>query len=319
MKLDDMRLFGQVARDKSFTTAARRLGLPKQTLSRRIAELERGLGVQLLHRTTRRLHLTDAGAAYADRCIEIVRLAEEAEHAVTKSQQVPSGVLRVTADPLFGEAFLTGLVIEHAARWPDVEVEVLLTRRHVNLVEEGFDVAFRVGVVDDPGLTGKNLGPARVRFCASPAYIARRGVPQTPDDLLQHECVMLLSDATVVRWPFRGKKGATLVPVTGRLRFNSFAMTRSAALAGLGIAIFPEFACAGEIEQGLLVPVLDDWLTDVGSVWLVHPANRYLAARVRSFVELATSRLGRQPPWLQNDPLAVTPATATRQRVQRAP
>src|SRR5262249_53309451 len=138
----------------SFTAAARTSGVPKQTLSRRVAELERALGARLLHRTTRRLRLTDAGAAYAARCAEIERIAEEANRAAADTQEVPRGTLRVTADPVFGEAFLTDLVLDYAQAWPEVRLEVVLTRRRVDLVEEGFDVAFRVGQVDDPALSG---------------------------------------------------------------------------------------------------------------------------------------------------------------------
>lgn len=298
MKLEDMRLFAKVAEAKSFTGAARLLGVPKQTLSRRVAELEQALDVQLLHRTTRRLHLTDVGAAYAERCVEIVRLAEDANRAVTDTRQVPRGVLRVTADPVFGEAFVAGLVVEYASRWLEVHVDVVLTRRRVDLVEEGFDVAFRVGRVEDPALTATSLGPARVRYCASPAYLARRGTPASPEDLRAHECLAVVSEGTPVRWPFRGRKGVTLVPVSGRLRFNNFVMAHAAALGGLGIAIFPEFACADDLRRGRLVSVLDDSVMDVGAVWLVHPTARYLTARVRAFVALALERLARTPPWV---------------------
>lgn len=178
IRIEDMRLFAKVTEAKSFTAAARLLGMPKQTLSRRVADLERALGVQLMHRTTRRLHLSDVGAAYAERCAEIVRIADEANHAVSDADAVPRGTLRITADPVFGEA------------------------------------------------------------CASPTYIARCGVPAMPEDLQGHQCLLAVSDGTPMRWPFRGKKGTMMVPVSGRLTFTSFEMARAAALAGLGIALF---------------------------------------------------------------------------------
>jgi DNA-binding transcriptional LysR family regulator len=312
-----MRLFSKVAEAGSFTAAARSLGMPKQTLSRRVAELEQELGVQLLLRTTRRLHLTDVGAAYAVRCGELVRLAEEANHAVTDTRQVPKGVLRVTADPVFGEAFVTGLIVEYANRWPEVQVEAVLTRRHVNLLEEGFDVAFRIGKVDDPALSATRLGPARVRYCASPAYLERRGTPSSPEELHQHECILLVSEGAPMRWPFRGPKGDMLVPVSGRLRFNSFAMAHAAALNGLGIAIFPEFACADDIQRGRLVPVLEDSGVDVGAVWLVHPTHRYLTARVRTFIELALQRLAHEPPWVVPEPARAAAGNPRERRTRR--
>ncbi len=298
IRLEDMRLFARVAEAKSFTAAARALGVPKQTVSRRVAELEHALGVQLLHRTTRRLHLTDAGAAYAERCAEIARMAEEANRAVADTEQIPRGTLRLTADAVFGEAFLSDLVLEFARRWPEVGIEVVLTRRRVELVEEGFDVAFRVGHLDDASLSGFRLGPARVRYCASPAYVARRGAPANPGELERHDCILVSSDAAPVRWPFQGPGGATTVPVSGRLRFSSHAMARAAALAGLGIAIFPEFACAEDIRRKRLTGVLDDSTIDVGAVWVVHAARRILPARVRAFVELTRERFAGAPPWL---------------------
>jgi DNA-binding transcriptional LysR family regulator len=299
--IDDMRLFAKVAELRSFTRAARALGMPKQTLSRHVAGLERALGAQLMRRTTRCLHLSTVGAAYAERCAEIVRLADEANRAVSDAREVPSGTLRVTADPVFGEAFLADLLIEYARRWPDVRLDVVLTRRRVDLVDEGFDVAFRVGDVDDAALAGVNLGPARVRYCASPAYVARRGAPKRPEDLEQHECIVVASDGAATRWPFRGKAGMTLLPISGRMMLTSSSVARAAVLAGLGIALFPEFACAADIRARRLVPILDDHRVDVGQVWLVHAARRFMPARARVFADLTRERFGGEPPWVVDE------------------
>jgi DNA-binding transcriptional LysR family regulator len=298
IRLEDMRLFARVAEVASFTAAARILGMPKQTVSRRVGDLEQALGVQLLHRTTRRLHLSDVGAAYAERCSEIVRIADEANRAVADTQRVPRGKLRITADPVFGEAFLPDLVIDFARRWPEVLIEVALTRRRVDLIAERFDVAFRVGQVDDAALSGFDLGPARVRYCASPSYVACRGIPATLQELERHDCILVAAEGEPVRWPFRATKGVTLVSVSGRLRFSSHAMARAAVLAGLGIAIFPEFACAEDVRRRRLVAVLDDCAANVGAVWLVHAARRFLPARVRAFADLTRERFAKTPPWL---------------------
>jgi len=297
IRLEDMRLFAKVAEVKSFTGAARLLGVPKQTVSRRIAELERALGVDLMHRTTRRLRLSDVGAAYAERCADIVRIAEEANRAVSDVNDVPRGPLRVTADPVFGDAFVTDLVTDFARRWPETQVEVVLTRRRVDLIDERFDVAFRIGQPDDAALSGVDLGAARVRYCASPSYVARRGAPARPEDLRRHDCIVVTSDGAPTRWPFPGERGPRLVPVTGRLTFSSFSMARAAALAGLGVAIFPEFACADDLRRKRLVPVLGACVVDVGAVWLLYPARRFLPARLRAFVDLARERFVGSPPW----------------------
>lgn len=297
-RLDDMRMFAALAEAASFTAAARSLSLPKQTLSRRIAELEQTLGITLVVRTTRRVRLTPSGARYAARCHEIVRIADDANRALTDdAEDAPRGTLRVTADPVFGEAFLPPVLHAFAARWPAVALEIFLTQRRVDLLEEGFDLAFRIGPPPaDPALTAIALGPARVRYCASPAYLRRRGRPARPEDLAHHDCIAVRAEPAPAHWPFRDERGAIrAIPIEGRLRCNSHALAREAALAGLGIAIFPEFACTGDLRRKRLAAVLDDWRIDVGAVWLVHPAQRLASARVQRFVELAVERLGAAP------------------------
>lgn len=296
IRLDDMKLFAVLAKARSFTEAARQLDMPKQTLSRRIAELEDVLGMQLVLRTTRRMQLTPAGERYAVKCAELVRLAEDANRALGDEGLEPRGTLRVTADPLFGEAFLPAILGELAARWPAVRLEILLTQRRVDLIEEGFDIAFRIGHVDDIALRGRALGPARIRFCASPSYLRRRGSPRTPRDLVDHDCVVVRADLGPTTWPFRGERGGVQsVPVEGRYRCNSHVLAYQAVLDGIGIGVFPEFACADDMRRRRLRAVLDDWSVDVGHVWLVHPAQRYANVTVHAFVELATTRLGAAP------------------------
>lgn len=291
-----MRLFATVAKAKTFTSAASELDMPKQTLSRRIGELEDALGVQLVLRTTRRMQLTAAGERYAAKCLEVVRIAEDANRSLGDERVEPRGALRITADPLLGEAFLPALLNEFATRWPSVTLDVLLTQRRVDLIEEGFDVAFRVGHVDDVALKGRALGPARIRYCASPSYVRKRGRPQTPRDLADHDCVVVRADLGPTAWPFRAERGGVQsVAVEGRHRSNSHILAYQAVLAGLGVGLFPEFACAKDIERRRLTPVLDDWRIEVGQVWLVHPTQRFANISVQRFVELAIERLGSAP------------------------
>jgi DNA-binding transcriptional LysR family regulator len=294
MKLDDMKLFAALAEAGSFTVAARRLSIPKQTLSRRIAELERVLATQLVLRTTRRMKLTSAGAQYAARCAEVSRLAEDANRALTTARDALHGPIRITADPLFGETFLAPVLLAFAKRWPGVTLDVLYTQRRVDLVEDGFDIAIRIGRVEDASLVAIPLGPARIRYVASPAYLRRRGKPQTPAELAEHDAIVVRADPGPAQWPFRGtRSGMRLVTVAGRLRCNSHALAYAAAIAGLGVAIVPQFACAADLRRKRLVSILDEHRVDVGSVWLVHPAQRPLTARVQRFVELAAERLAR--------------------------
>jgi len=297
VRLDDMRMFAALAAATSFTAAANVLDMPKQTLSRRIAELEEALGWELVIRTTRRLRLTPAGARYAARCAEVVRIAEDANRALLDERDVPRGTLRVTADPLLGESFLPPVLKAFASQWPAVTLEVLLTQRRVDLIEEGFDIAFRIGHVDDPALTAVALGPARVRFCASPSYVRRRGHPKTPSDLASHDCIAVRADLAATSWPFRDERGGVqAVLVQGRIRCNSHALAHAAAVDGLGIAIFPEFACAADLRRKRLVPVLDDWRVEVGKVWLVHPAQRFANVAIQRFMALALEHL-ESAPW----------------------
>jgi DNA-binding transcriptional LysR family regulator len=294
VKLDDMKLFAALADAGSFTLAARRFAIPKQTLSRRIAELERALDTQLVLRTTRRMKLTDAGAHYAVRCREVSQLADDANRAVTTARDALEGPIRITADPLFGETFLAPVVLAFANRWPKVTLDVVYTQRRVDLVEEAFDVAIRIGRVDDAALVATELGPARIRYVASPAYVRRRGKPERPENLVDHEAIIVRAEPGPAQWPFRGvRSGVRMITVAGRLRCNSHALAYAAALAGLGIAIVPAFACANDLRRKRLVSLLDDDRIEVGSVWLVHPAQRPLTARVQRFVELAVQRLSR--------------------------
>jgi DNA-binding transcriptional LysR family regulator len=296
-KIDDMRLFAQLAEAGSLTAAARALAIPKQTLSRRLAALEEALSVQLATRTTRRLRLTEVGEAYAARCAEIARLADDANLAVQDRAETPRGTLRITADPTFGESFLPGLVAEYVRANPEVTVDAILTARRVDLIEEGFDVAFRVGRLEDSSLVARKLGAARLAYVASPTYLDERGKPEGPEDLANHECIQLVPRPGPSRWPFGGKDGLRLVSVSGRVRVNSLPLARQAALAGLGIVNLPAFACAGDIERGTLVSVLDQWVPDAGFVHVVYPGTRFLAPKLRRFIDLAVERFSANRPW----------------------
>ncbi|MFZ5476939.1 MAG: LysR family transcriptional regulator [Myxococcota bacterium] len=275
-----MRLFVALAETGSLTAAGRALGVPKQTVSRRLAALEEALGAALTHRTTRQVRLTEAGRAYAERSAEVVRLAREADDAVASA--TPSGTLRVTCTEALGEAFLAPVVADYLTRWPDVRVEVVLAERRVDLVAEGLDVAVRVGSLDDSSLVARRLGPARVAVCASPAYLARRGSPASPADLAGHDCIVNAAEARLARWPL----GGGVVQVSGRVAANHVGFMLASCRAGLGIALLPRFLVAEDLARGTLVAVMDE--VEVGSVWLVTPGRRLVAARVRAFLDLAS-------------------------------
>jgi DNA-binding transcriptional LysR family regulator len=225
------------------------------------------------------------------------RLTKTANGAIAEPGGTATGVLRVTADPVFAEAFLPALVAEYAMHHTEVRVDVVLTRRRVDLVQEGFDAAFRIGAVDEPGLVVHRLGAARVRYCANPAYLMERRSPESPRDLRDHDCIVLASDGPPMPWPFKSSRGVQMLTVEARARVSDFALVREFVAAGMGIGNFPAFACAGEIARGRLAPVLDDWVPDTIYVALVHPRSRYPAARVQDFVKLTQQHFA-QAPWV---------------------
>lgn len=299
-----MRYFLHVVAAGGFTGAARRLGVTKQTLSRRVAQLERRLGVQLLHRTTRFVGPTEAGSAYAQRCEEIVRLAQEADSEVSaRGGATPSGRLRITADPHFAQTFLVDALSTYAARFDAVTVELVTTERHVDLIEEGFDVAFRIGSPpDSASLVSRRLGPAEIVYCATPAYLQSHGVPKTAADLRRHRCIVKATDGGAPpRWPLlaerpvRGRPAMRMLEVPPSMLVNHQVIAQALCLRGCGIALFPRFACRQPLADGTLTAVLPHLTPPVGDIHLLYHSSRHRSARVQRFIELATDALGAAP------------------------
>jgi DNA-binding transcriptional LysR family regulator len=294
IRLDDMRLVAELARARNFTDTARLLGMPKQSVSRRVADLERALGVRLVDRTTRSFTVTALGRVYADKCADIVRQADDVNRAMRGEATEVSGTLRVTADPLFGQRFLPLLVRAFARANPDVRVDVVLTSRMVDVVEEGFDVAFRVGAAPDPSLVATRIGPASVVFVAAKRYVERRGAPRTPADLAKHDLVALAPEGTSPRWAVRDGEGVRWIAIAPRVRVNDLALAREAALEGLGVANLPQFACGAEVARGALVRVLERHTAPFGAIYLVTPPRRLVTPRTRAFRELAIVELKKR-------------------------
>jgi len=291
--LSGMRAFTKVVEEGSFTAAARALGLPKSTVSRHVAALEDRLGVRLLHRTTRTLRPTEAGESYYDRARQILADVDDAEQEVTELQSNPRGRLRVTAGVSFGAAYLGDIVSTFSKKYPDVEVEINLTDRYVDLIGEGFDVAIRAGRLDDSSLIAKRLGSARQLICGSPDYLKRRGTPRVVDDLREHSCIRFGLSRHGSAWPL--KSGS--VPVSGRLTIDNGELMLACAVNGLGLAMLPVFICGREVAAGRLVPVLEDEMLQSGGVYAVYPHSRNLSAKVRAFVDHATECCTPLAPW----------------------
>lgn len=293
--LNELAVFAAVVRAGGFTAAARALGMQKSTVSRRVARLEERLGAQLLVRTSRQVAVTEAGRAFFERCDEGLRLLAAAEGEVALVDR-PAGSVRITAVPDFAQVCLAPLVGRFVALHPLVNVELVLTTRVVDLVEEGVDLAIRSGPLPDSSLVARKIATVRRRLVASPAYLAARGFPADLGALSGHECLAYRTTDGVATWRVATPSGPRNARVGARLAADDFQVLKGWALAGQGIAVLPGFVCQPEIDDGRLVPVLVDALRDVVPLYLVHPASRHLPARVRALKEFLVEALDPDAP-----------------------
>lgn len=287
-RLSDVEVFVSVVRHGSFTGAARDLGISKSYASKQVRALEERLGARLLHRTTRTLTATDAGRAFADRCGDLLDDLDEAERAVSALQSAPRGVLRLTAPLSFGYRYVAPALASFLVQHPDLVVVADYSDRRVDLVNEGYDLAIRVGGMSDSSLIARRLAPCRGVLAASPDYLARHGSLDRPEDLRDHECIVYSFHDTPTTWSMRHRDGGgpVRVRVKQRLACNLGEATVDALLAGVGIAELPDFFLREPLDDGRLVEVLPGW-SGVGElgVWAVYPHSRHLAAKVRLFVD----------------------------------
>ena len=292
LDLNDIAVFARVVEAGSFTAAARLLGMPKTTVSRRVAALERAVGVRLLQRTTRSLNVTDAGRLYYAQSSQALRTLEDANLRLAEARAEPSGTIRISAPVGFGESLLfSGMVFDFLAAHPKTNVELRLTDDKLNLVENRIDLAFRTGLLPDSTLVARKLGSTHRVLCASPDYLARRGVPVVPADLARHHCVIAGPSAASAHWLLEGPHGQETITVSGRFAANEMQAVIAAATAGFGIAQLPHGIAEAAIGHGRLCRVLDDWTTPAGGLYVVYPSSRHLSPLVRAFIELATERL----------------------------
>lgn len=295
--LDEIAVFVHVVQAGSFTAAARQRNVPKSTLSRAVSRLEETMRARLLQRSSRKIALTEAGRAFYDRAAPHVAGLRDAAEALDAEDQ-PQGTLRITAPPESGAGFLGELLVRFTARYPLVRLDVDLSARAQNLIEEGFDVALRAAVaIDDPSLTARRILTPEVRLFASPAYLARRGVPATPEDLVDHECVLFRPVEGRNEWRLTGPDGEErVVTVTGRIGGNDFALVRAAAAAGAGIAMLPTFPAGRELDDGAVVRVLHGWSRPSASLYFVYPTGRHLPKKVVVFRDFVLESFGQPVP-----------------------
>jgi len=284
MDLNELLVFTRVVQAGSFTAAARRLKMPKSSVSRKVSDLEERIGARLLHRTTRKLGLTDAGRIYFERAAPIVSDIEQVDQAVGELQAAPRGLLRVTAPLSF--ALIGPMVAAFLERYPDVHVELVCSDRVVNLVEEGFDVAIRAGHLVDSALIARRLGAFKRVLVASAGYLKRHGRPKSAADLEKHPCIVFGSSPTPTLWTLHSGEKRIDVRVPARLLANDMDLMLDAARAGIGIAWLPEHLLVGDLARGRLKRVLADWTSPETPVHAVYPSARHLSPKVLAFVEL---------------------------------
>lgn len=280
-----MRVFVAVAEHNGFSAAAKALSLSTTGVTRHIAALEARLGTRLLHRTTRRISLTTAGTAYYQRCLDLLADFDDAEASVRAQAVQPSGTLRVNAPVSFGIARLGPVLAAYRQQYPAVTLDLTLSDRVSDLVEEGFDLAIRITRQPAPNLIARRLADAQLLLCASPAYLSRAGTPRHPHDLADHQCLAYSYWADGNVWKLRGPDGEIAVEIGGGLRANNGDLLRQAALDGMGIVLQPDFLVGDDVASGRLVPVLPAYgLPSIG-IYAVYASRSHLAPKVRSFID----------------------------------
>ncbi|PWC33528.1 LysR family transcriptional regulator [Azospirillum sp. TSO35-2] len=291
-RLDDLTVLVEVVDGGSLSAAAERLGLSASAISRRIAQMENRLGTRLLARTTRRIALTDAGATFCLRARAILAALDEAEQSLTEMGEEPRGTLRVTMPVMFGQMRVAPLLPSYLRRYPGVSLEASLNDRTQRLVDEGFDLAIRAGRLADSTLIARRLRPLRRHVVASPDYLERRGVPQSPADIARHDCLTLLSGSGRAEWEFLVEDRREILRPTGGFQTDSLWLLRHAAVGGLGLARLADFIVEDDIRAGRLVPVLSALEVTDEAIHAVYPATRHVSPKVRSFIEHLLVGLG---------------------------
>jgi DNA-binding transcriptional LysR family regulator len=295
MDLNHVSAFVRVVQDGSFTAAAKALGLPKSSVSRSIAQLEQDLGVRLLHRTTRKLHLTDAGTAFHNRVSRALADIDEATSAAADLQRELRGPVRVTAPVDLGVWAVASIVARFVKKYPEVRIEARLTGRVVDLVAEGFDLAVRAAPIHDETLIAKRVGNLDLGLYASRKYLARRGTPKTLADLENHDCILLCSDRGIVQWRLTStttNEQATVEP-HGKIAADDISFLKKSVLAGGGIALLPQFIAGREEEAGKMSRVLPEWRLAQSVLNIVYPTARYVPQRVIVFRDFLAKELGK--------------------------
>lgn len=311
--LNHVLTFARVVQLGSFAAAADRLGIASSVASKHVAKLERALGARLLQRSTRKLSLTEAGRAYYEHCARIVEELEQSRAAVASLQAEPGGRLRVTCINSFAGWVIAPMLPAFFERYPKIELEIVTSDRMIDLAEEGFDLALRITGMPQPNLVARRIADVRFVVVGSPDYFARRGLPQTPVDLAQHNCLGVPLNTADHRWQFARGDERLAVPINGSLSINNVDALRYNALAGLGVALLPTYAVGKYLRDGRLIAPLPDWRGfNESTLYAAYLPNRYGSPKLRAFVDFLVETIGDPPYWDTLDLPANAPVAARR-------
>lgn len=283
-RIDQMRVFLEVARSGSFTDAAALLGRPVQTVSKAVRQLETQLQALLFDRTTRSVALTDTGRAYLDQCQDLLDQFDELESSVHRDHGSPKGRIRMTAPTTFGEQNLLPTLASFLRAYPEIRVELTLSNRKSSLVDEGIDLAIRIAVLPDSTLVARRLAPMRKVVCASPDFLAEYGQPKSPEDLVNYKCLIDTNFDNAHAWLFVINNETVRVEISGPFSANTPEATRQMAVAGLGVGMCPMYVIDQDLEAGRLVPLFEEYEQPEMGVYALYPHRRHLSARVSALV-----------------------------------
>lgn len=292
-RLDVMRLFVRVVETASFSRAAKVEGVVQPTVSKHIAALEARLGAQLLRRTSRGLSMTEAGEAFYEATIRLLDEVEEIETRVGRGQLAPSGRIRVAMSAGFGRMHILPKLPQFFEEFPDVTVETDISDHYVNLIENRIDVAIRIGSLSDSSLVARKIGSGETALLATPAYLSRKGMPKTPADLADHECVTFMSGGSARQWEFMGPEGKVIIDPVGPVRTSDAEHIRVGVLSGLGLAQGPAWLFAEELESGAIVRVLSEYAPERHPIYAVSPSGRLQSSKVKVFVDFLAKAFAR--------------------------
>lgn len=296
--LNEMATFVKVVETESFSETARQLGSTPSAVSRAIARLERALGTRLLHRTTRKLRLSESGQQVYERCVDMVNAAQAVMESSGQFHIEPQGIIRISVPKAVGHFMLHPHLPEFLALYPKIDIQLLLEDRYIDLIDDGVDLAIRITEQPPGGLMGRKLIDIDHLICATPEYLQKNGIPQHPHDLKQHQCIYLGEQANDSKWKFQQEQKSITVPVRGRYAANHTGVRLSAALQHLGIASLPYFVARHALEQGSLIQVLPDWHFKTnysGGAWLLYPPTRHVPPKLSVFIQYLAEKLAAEP------------------------